>query len=135
MGCCGRPDPPAPAPPPPPPRAMNFAFDMGETITRYPAEFYTIMECLRRGGHKVVILSAIGLTHMGAVDEARGILSNLPFDFGHFDLVTVPEDHTGTNKANYCRENNICMLIDDAPYNIAGLHELSPATARVQVMP
>ena len=114
---------------------MNFAFDMGETITRYPAEFFTIMECLRRGGHRVVILTAIGLVPMGAVDEARGILSKLPFDFSHFELVTVPEDRTGVNKATFCKENDICMLIDDAPYNIVGLNKLSPSTARVQVMP
>jgi hypothetical protein len=100
MACCGRPD-PQPVQPKLPPRAMNFAFIMVETIVKRPAEFFTIMECLRLGGHGVVILSA----------QEDPLPSTLPlgFDFSHFQVETLTKDQ----HLSYCRDNNICMLFDD----------------------
>jgi len=103
MGCCGRPDPPAPVPPPPPPRAMNFAFDLNETVIKHPAEFFTIMECLRRGGHKVILMTLNGVLPP----------ADLGFDFSHFERVS----HAGyeDSKLGVCREHK-AMLFEDGSF-------------------
>lgn len=114
---------------------MTFAFDIGRTLDRYPKQLWTIMECLRLGGHRAVVLSAIGTTPNGAIKEARGILQSTGFDFSKFEVVTVVEDFTGANKSEWCRNNDCCLLIDDADYNMSGLRIWSPETARIQVQP
>lgn len=114
---------------------MTFAFDYGGTLSRYPRDLWTIMECLARGGHRAVVLSACGSATPQQWGEVRQNLTNLKYDFGHFELVVVPEDFTGENKAKWCRDNDCVMLIDDAPYNMDGLRRSAPQTARIQIAP
>ena len=102
MGCCGRPD-PVPVQPRLPPREMNFAFNMVETLTRHPAEFFTIMECLRLGGHKVVILTS-----------QESVPANLGFDFSHFEIADVAKPEQDA----YCQKNSFCMLFNDGYFKV-----------------
>ena len=114
---------------------MIFAFDVGDTLTRYPTELWTIMECLRLGGHRVIVLSAIGADLVNPREHVRLMLRALGFNFSPFEIVTVVEDFTGQRKAEYCRDHDVCMLIDNAPYNMEGLRKMAPKTARILVAP
>lgn len=115
---------------------MTFAFDSGGTITKHPEALWTIMECLRLGGHRVVVLTAIGTSDGSAEaqSEARGILKQLGFDFSKFEVVTLAEDFTGNKKGDWCQRNGACLLVDDATYNMDGLQRRSPQTARLLVL-
>jgi len=101
---------------------MTIAFDLWETLTERPKEFYEMMVALKSKGHKVIVLTSIPPIEP---DDARlnmlkevGIVDN--FD----EIIKV----FNGEKGKPCKEHNIDILIDNDLGMLKNVRELSPNT-------
>ena len=117
---------------------MNVAIDIDGTITADPLAFAGLMKSLIDGGHGVHVLTgAIDPNSPGAKPEMRmeqlamlGIKKDV-----HYTSLQVYVDRDVNKisylKADFCRDNNCAMFIDDSKMYHEAVMIRSPKTLRL----
>lgn len=110
---------------------MKFAFDLDGTITKHPEAVFDMMSAVEKGGHQVVVLTAVpqGEQPGRRLDMLRAAGGAWWENF----MVEVPDDH-GVSKAEWCRDHGVDVLVDNQPENMEALKRISPDTLRLLVV-
>lgn len=109
---------------------MTIAVDLDGTITRHPKELGMLMDALDRQGHDVWIVSAV--PDGESIEVRQKMLLNAGLATWNARLIRVRDD--GKQKAIWCRDNGVDILIDDASNNMQGAREIYPRMVRLQVV-
>lgn len=88
---------------------MKIAFDLDGTLGRYPIQLGEMAKSLQETGHDVFVLTAAAGEHPpeNRPDVVRGRLRAI--GLGFLNPICVEE----IQKANYCDQNGVDILIDD----------------------
>jgi hypothetical protein len=120
---------------------MHVAFDLDGVIDAYPRQMQTLMSALLAAGHTVTVLTGNGAKIPGTEDyqEKQNFLNSLGCG-ACYDFLVVLNNTTGAStaqeKAEWCENNHVDMLIDntkdnaDAANNVDGLCALVPWATR-----
>jgi hypothetical protein len=118
---------------------MHVVVDIDGTITKNPAAFHELLSVLILAGHKATILTGgIGETDVHSNDGARiEQLRLLGVGLGYVRLISCIAPTTeavGVLKAEYCRDNHVDIIIDDASYVHDSVAHISPNTVRLHCL-
>ena len=118
---------------------MNVVIDLDGTITAAPVAFEALMRSLMKSGHSVYVLTgAIDPSSPGAKTEMR--MEQLAV-FGLHKDVHYTEVHVFVDrdvnvisrlKADFCRDNDVSIFIDDSKRYLEAVMIRSPKTLRLR---
>lgn len=108
---------------------MKFGFDIHGVLDTYPEVYGAMTQALVAAGHEVHVITGAVWTQ-----KENDRLKGFGIEWTHFFSITTYHEELGDvevkwvdgkpymdadawncTKADYCRDNNICWLIDDSP--------------------
>jgi len=90
---------------------LHVAVDLDGTITAAPKKFAKLLADLHDGGEKVTVLT--GGNPDTDVDAKKELLEECGCDGAYDDLVIVDQGQVAENKAEWCKENDVDVFVDN----------------------
>lgn len=113
------------------PGKLRLAFDLDNTLNRYPRILGVIMHEMKNAGHTCIVLTAAPAGE--TVQHREAMLKEVGISPGSYTAIALVLEDGGISKARFCKDNQIDILIDDLQGNLDFCKRDSPMTCRLKV--
>ena len=112
---------------------MNIGIDFDGTISNNPGFFRELSECFSRGKNRIYVISSYTEVDAHRIDAISAAKGNLLKEWGiRYDELTLVREPIPENKAAYCKDHNIRLMIDDLEENLGAISRKSGSTVCLQ---
>ena len=114
---------------------MNIGIDFDGTISNNPGFFRELAEYFSRGNHRIYVISSYTDVDAHRADVISAEKGNMLKEWGiRYDKLKLVSEPIPANKAAYCKDHNIRLMIDDLEENLIAISKKSSSTVCLHYM-